>query len=89
MTDRQILETILEKINLIERQQSEHGEILHSLRHAGEIQKAQLDSLEIESAKLSGVVHQGFAEQKESIQSLADMYGQHELELGKLRRRSV
>jgi hypothetical protein len=76
MTDRQILETILEKIDLIERQQSEHGEILHSLRHAGEIQKAQLDSLEIELAKLSGVVHQGFtkAERINSISLLPIKY---------------
>jgi hypothetical protein len=34
-------------------------------------------------------VRQGFTEQKESIQALVDMYGQHEFELAKLRRRPV
>jgi hypothetical protein len=88
MTDRELLESIAQKVdgiegkvNSIEEKATEHSEILQAVRHAQEIQMAKLDHLEIELAKLSG-------EQKESFQALADMYGQHELEISKLRRRS-
>lgn len=87
-----ILEQILEKLNsldskvsnietdikLIKTQQSENGEILQAVRHAQETQKAQLDQLNIELAKQSG-------EQKESFEALANMYGQHQFEIAKLK----
>ena len=61
---------------------SEHSEILIALRHAGEVHHVKFDNLEIEVAKLSG-------EQKEASRALADMYGQHELEITKLKRKPV
>lgn len=70
MTDRELLESIAQKvngmdqkmttigqdINLLKTQQSEHGEILQSLRHANETHKAELDNLKVEMARLSGKV---------------------------------
>ena len=74
-------------VKLMNTQQSEHGQLLQSLIHAGETHKAQYDSLQIELAKLSGEVHQGFADQKEAVRALTDMYGQHELEINLLKRK--
>lgn len=47
MTDRELLELLLQKV-------TEHGEILQALRHAGEVQKAQIDQLIINIAHISG-----------------------------------
>lgn len=41
-------------INLMKTQQVEHSEILHSVRHAQEAQKTQMDALQLEAAQLSG-----------------------------------
>jgi len=71
-----------EKMVAVESRLSEHSEILIALRHASEVHHAKFDNLEIELAKLSG-------EQKEAFQALADMYGQHELEITKLKRKPV
>lgn len=71
-----------EKMVAVESRLSEHSEILIALRHASEVQHAKFDNLEIELAKLSG-------EQKEAFRALADMYGQHELEITKLKRKPV
>jgi len=71
-----------EKMVLLESRLSEHGKILIALRHASEIHHAKLDNLEIELAKLSG-------DQKEAFQALADMYGQHEFEITKLKRKPI
>ena len=49
----------------------------------------RVDKLAEELTELRQEVRQGFAELKESIKAMADMYGQHELELAKLRRRPV
>jgi predicted nucleic acid-binding Zn-ribbon protein len=76
-------------IKLIKTQQSEHGEMIRSLIHAGETQKAQHDSLQMEVAKLSGEMRQGFAEITEVQKSLVEMYGEHEVEIRALRRRPV
>jgi predicted nucleic acid-binding Zn-ribbon protein len=87
-----VLEQILEKLNsldnkvsnmetdikLIKTQQSEDREILQAVRNAQEVHTAKLDNIEIELAKQSG-------EQKESFQALANMYGEHQFEITKLK----
>ena len=61
MTDRELLELLVNEIKeiksdvgLIKTQQSEHGEILQSVRHAQESQKAQMDQLTYASARVEG-----------------------------------
>jgi uncharacterized coiled-coil DUF342 family protein len=76
-------------IKLIRTQQSEHEEILQAVRHAQEVQKAQSDKFEIDLAKLSGKMDQGFSDIVEVQKSLIEMYGQHETEIHTLRRRPV
>jgi hypothetical protein len=92
MTDRELMEKILNEVSgmkeelfevktdikLIKTQQSEDREILQSVRHAQEVHTAKLDNIEIELAKQSG-------EQKESFQALANMYGEHQFEITKLK----
>ena len=84
----QKVSNIDQDLKLIKTQQSEHGQMLQSLMHASQSQKAHFDSLQLEMAKLSGAVRQGFEAQAEAIRALTDMYGQHELELAKLKRKS-
>lgn len=43
MTEREILESILEKINQIAHQQTEHGDMIRSLVYASEVQKLEYD----------------------------------------------
>jgi uncharacterized coiled-coil DUF342 family protein len=76
-------------IKLIKTQQSEHGEMIRSLVHAGETRKAEHDALQMEVAKLSGEMRQGFEDMTEVQKSLIEMYGAHEVEIRALRRRPV
>ncbi len=103
MTDRELLELVVneiqemksdlketkEDINLIKTQQSEYGEMIQSLIHASETQKAQNDALQMEVAKLSGEMRQGFTDITEVQKSLVEMYGQHEVTIRSLQRRPV
>jgi predicted nucleic acid-binding Zn-ribbon protein len=73
-------------IKLIKTQQSEQGEILQAVRHA---QEAQSDKFEIDLAKLSGKMDQGFSDVVEVQKALLDMYGEHEAAIRIMRRRSV
>ncbi len=89
MTDRELLELLVEKVTGMEQKVTDmektlnhHSEMFGALIEASEIQKAQHDALQMEVAKLSG-------EQKEAFEALADMYGQHEFEFAKLRRKSI
>ncbi len=50
------LRGIRQDISLIKTQQSEHGEILQSLRHASETHEAEFDNLKVEMARLSGKI---------------------------------
>jgi uncharacterized protein (UPF0335 family) len=98
-----VLEQILEKLNgieseqkemktdikLIKTQQSEQGEILQAVRHAQEVQKAQNDKFEVELAKLSGKMDQGFSDVVEVQKALLEMYGEHEAVIRIMRKRSV
>jgi hypothetical protein len=91
-----ILEQILEKLNnmeqsqkTMEKTQNYHSEMFGALIHAQETQKAQLDKLEMELAKVSGKMDQGFSDVVEVQKSLIEMYGQHETEIHTLRRRPV
>lgn len=75
-----------EDIKLIKTQQSEYGEMIQSLIHASE---AQNDALQMEVAKLSGEMRQGFTDITEVQKSLVEMYGQHEVTIRSLQRRPV
>jgi copper chaperone CopZ len=75
-------------IKLIKTQQSEQGEILQAVRHAQEVQKAQSDKFEVDLAKLSGKMDQGFSDVVEVQKALLDMYGEHEAAIRIMRRRS-
>lgn len=75
------LEKVESRLDHLESQQSENTAMIKALRHAGETQKAQLDALLVELAKLSGEMQQGF-------RALTNMYGHHEFELVKLRESS-
>lgn len=75
MTDRELLESIATEIKemksdikLIKTQQSEHGEILQSVRHSQESQVAQIDQIQITVAHIEG-------DQKEMDKTMNRMAG--------------
>ena len=76
-------------VKLMKIQQSEHGEMIHSLVHSSEVQKAQYDALQMEVAKLSGEMNQGFSDLTEIQKSLVEMYGDHEAKIRILQRKPV
>ena len=76
-------------VKFIKVQQSEHGEMIQSLVHSGEVQKARHDALQMEVAKLSGGIRQGFSDLVEAQKSLFEMYGEHETKIRTLGRRPV
>ena len=49
-------------VKFIKVQQSEHGEMIQSLVHSSQIQKAQHDALQMAVAKLSGEMRQEFSD---------------------------
>ena len=56
MTDRDILQLILSKVENLESQVTENTQILKSLEHNAVTQKAELDSLNYKVSELSGNV---------------------------------
>jgi predicted nucleic acid-binding Zn-ribbon protein len=80
---------IEQDVKLIKIQQSEHGELIHSLVHSSEVQKAQYDALQMEVAKLSGEMNKGFSDITEVQKSLLEMYGDHEAKIRILQRKPV
>jgi hypothetical protein len=80
---------IEQDVKLIKIQQSEHGELIHSLVHSSEVQKAQHDALQMEVAKLSGEMNKGFSDITEVQKSLLEMYGDHEAKIRILQRKPV
>lgn len=80
---------IQQDVKLMKTQQSEHGEMIHSLVHSSEVQKAQYDSLQLEVAKLTGEVNKGFSDITEIQKSLIEMYGDHEAKIRILQRKPV
>ena len=76
-------------VKLMKTQQSEHGEMIHSLVHSSEVQKAQDDALQMEVAKLSGEMNKGFSDLTEIQKSLVEMYGDHEAKIRILQRKPV
>jgi len=77
------------KISNILSQQAEHTAMIKALIHASEVQKAETEGIKMELAKLIGEQAAMREEQQSSFKALADMYGQHEFELAKLRKKSV
>jgi hypothetical protein len=73
----------------IEKTQNYHSEMFGALINAQETQKAQIDKLEIELAKLSERTDQGFTDIVEVQKSLLEMYGEHEAKIRMLRRMPV
>jgi archaellum component FlaC len=70
---------IEQDMSLMKTQHSEDREILQAVRHAQEAQKAQLDNLGTDLAKLYG-------EQQKSFETLINMYGKHEFEITQLKK---
>jgi chromosome segregation ATPase len=77
------------KLTAIEKTQNYHSEMFGALINAQETQKAQIDKLEIELAKLSERTDQGFTDIVEVQKSLLEMYGDHEAKIRMLRRMPV
>jgi hypothetical protein len=67
-----------EKLNTMEKTLNYHSEMFGALIHAQKTQKAQLDKLEVDLAKLSG-------DQQKSFETLINMYGRHEFEITQLK----
>jgi len=80
---------IEQDVKFIKINQSEHGEMIQSLIHSGEVQEAQHDALQMEVAKLSGEMRQEFSDFAEAQKSLFEMYGEHETKIRTLERRPV
>ncbi|HYE80956.1 MAG TPA: hypothetical protein VEG39_02180 [Clostridia bacterium] len=76
-------------VHIMKTQLKEHGQILSSLQKASEFHKADIDNLTSQVAHLSGEMKSGFDELRETNRSLFEMYGYHEAEISKLRRRPV
>lgn len=77
------------EISNIKSQQVEHTAMIQALIHASELQKAETEGIKMELTKLSGEQAAMREETQSAIKALTDMYGQHEFEIEKLRRRSV
>lgn len=54
MTEKEMLELLLQKVTDQGAILKEHGEILQALRHGQEIQKAEIDRLNITAAHIQG-----------------------------------
>jgi len=67
----------------------EHGSILSSLQKASEFHKADIDNLRHQIAALSAQMKSGFRDILETQKSLLEMYGEHEAEIRKLKRKPV
>lgn len=76
-------------LELVQTQLKEHGQMLSALIHASEVHKADNDNLVYQVAKLSGEIKEGFKEVTEIQKSLLEMYGSHEAEIRALKRRPV
>jgi hypothetical protein len=77
------------RLTAIEKTQNYHSEMFGALINAQKTQKAQIDKLEIELAKLSEKTDPGFNDIVEVQKSLVEMYGGHETKIRMLRRMPV
>lgn len=95
MTDRELLELLVEKVSNIEERTKENTDMIKALRHASEVQSAKIEGMEMELTNLSGHVaksNEDLTEVKDAVNRienkqtiLVDMYGEHEVELRALK----
>ena len=92
MTDRELLETILGKvngielkINSVETQQQEDHNILKNLEHNSNVNKAEHDNMFNKIAHIEGHLKNI----DENIDALKEIIGRHEVDITVLKRRPV
>lgn len=88
------LERVENKTDIIETQVKENTEILRTLRHNGEVHKAEIDKVNVLVAKevggLKKEVHDlGFKVETlgETHKSLSQVYGEHEIQIRNIKRK--
>lgn len=85
MTDRELLETILGKVNGFEIQQREDHNILKNLEHNSNVNKAEHDNMFNKIAQIEGHLKNI----DENIDALKEIIGRHEVDITVLKRRPV
>lgn len=92
----QRLERVENKVNIIETQIKENTQILKVLQHNSQVHKAEIDKLNITVAKEIGEVKKDIKDLDKKIdyledtnKSIAEMYGEHEVEIRTIRRRCI
>ena len=90
------LERVENKTNIIEVQTRENTEILKALQHNSQVHKAEIDKLNITLAKEAGDLKKQIKNLEDRIfsleetnKSIMEMYGEHEVEIRKIRRKYI
>ena len=96
MTDRELLESLVKEVKVLSKEVQGLSEDVKEVKASLKRIEPKLDLTYNHTAKLTEDLEslrketeQGFSRQTEAIQALVDMYGQHEFELAKLRRKPV
>jgi len=85
MTDRELLESILNEVKEIKTQQNEDHLILKALEHKAEINKSEHDKMINDSAHIEGHLKNI----DENIDAVKEIIGRHEVDITILKRRPV
>jgi len=85
MTDRELLESILNKVNSIETQQQEDHQILKNLEHNSSVNSAEHDNIFNKIAHMEGHLKNI----DENIDAVKEILGRHEVDITVLKRRPV
>lgn len=90
------LERVENKADIIEVQVKENTQILKSLQHSSQVHKAEIDKININLAKEAGELKKQIKNVEDRIdsieetnKSIIEMYGEHEVEIRKIRRRYI
>lgn len=90
------LERVENKTDVIEVQVKENTQILKALQHSSQVHKAEIDKFNITLVKESGElkkqiknVEDRMSSLEETNKSIMEMYGEHEVEIRKIRRRYI
>lgn len=90
------LERVENKADIIEVQVKENTQILKVLQHSSQVHKAEIDKININLAKEAGELKKQIKNVEDRIdsieetnKSIIEMYGEHEVEIRKIRRRYI
>ena len=90
------LERVENKADIIEVQVKENTQILKSLQHSSQVHKAEIDKININLAKEAGNLKKQIKNLEDRIfsleetnKSIMEMYGEHEVEIRKIRRKYI